>query len=124
MESARIDGASDFTTYSRIVLPLSTPALATIGMFIALGYWNEWYSAMLFMDNEKYFPLQYYLYRILNSVNFAAAVAGKSNVPLPDMPTESFKLVMTVVSTGPILLLYPFIQKYFIRGITIGAVKG
>lgn len=124
MESARIDGASDFTTYSRIVLPLSTPALATIGMFIALGYWNEWYSAMLFMDNDKYFPLQYYLYRILNSVNFAAAVAGKSNVPLPDMPTESFKLVMTVVSTGPILLLYPFIQKYFIRGITVGAVKG
>lgn len=124
VESARIDGAGDFKIFISIMLPLITPALATIGLFIALNYWNEWYNAMMFMDNEKYFTLQYYLYRVLNSINFAAAVADKANVPMPDMPTESFKLTMTVVATGPIILLYPAVQKYFVRGITIGAVKG
>jgi putative aldouronate transport system permease protein len=124
MESSRIDGAGDFRTFAGIVLPLSLPALATIGLFIALGYWNEWYNAMLFIDNDKLYPLQYYLYRILNSAQFAFLTAGKANVRMPQMPSESFKLTMTVVTTGPIVLLYPFVQKYFIRGITIGAVKG
>lgn len=124
IESARIDGAGDFQIFIRIMFPLITPALATIGLFIALGYWNEWFNAMMFMDNEKYFTLQYYLYRVLNSMTFASTVAEKANIPLPDMPTESFKLAMTVIATGPIILLYPAVQKYFIKGITIGAVKG
>jgi putative aldouronate transport system permease protein len=124
LESARIDGAGDFRVFIRIVLPLCGPALATIGLFIALGYWNQWFDAMLFMDDEAFFPLQYYLYRILNSMQFAATVAKNAHVPMPKMPNESFKLAMTVVTTGPIIFLYPFVQKYFIRGITIGAVKG
>ncbi len=124
VEAAKIDGAGDFKIYYRIILPLSKPSLATVGLFIALNYWNEWYSAMLFLNDEKFYPLQYYLYRVLNSMNFAAQAAKEANIPMPKMPTESFKLVMTVVATGPILLLYPFVQRYFIKGITIGAVKG
>lgn len=124
VESAKIDGGGDFRIYTSIILPLSTPALATVGLFIALGYWNEWYNAMLFLNNDKLFPLQYYLYRVLNSMNFAVQAAEKANIPLPRMPSESFKLVMTVAATGPIIFLYPFVQRYFIKGITIGAVKG
>lgn len=123
-ESAKIDGAGDFKIFVKLILPLSKPALATIGLFIALNYWNEWYNAMLFIENENMFPLQYFLYRILNSINFANSAAASSGVPLPQMPSESFKLAMTVVATGPIIFLYPFVQKYFIKGITIGAVKG
>lgn len=124
VESARIDGAGDFGIFAKIMLPLCGPALATIGLFIALGYWNQWFDAMLFIDNEDFYPLQYHLYRILNSIQFAAIVAGKAKVPVPEMPKESFKLALTVVTTGPVIFLYPFVQKYFIRGITVGAVKG
>jgi len=124
VEAAKIDGAGDFRIYWRIILPLSKPALATIGLFIALNYWNEWFNAMLFINNPSMFPLQFYLHRILNSMQFAVIAAQEANIPMPRMPTESFQLAMTVVVTGPILLLYPFVQRYFIKGITIGAVKG
>lgn len=123
-ESAKIDGASDFRIFVSIILPLSKPALATIGLFIALNYWNDWFHAMLFVNKANLFPLQYFLYKVLNSINFAnSAVASQGGISV-EMPKESFKLAMTVIATGPILLLYPFVQRYFIRGITIGAVKG
>ena len=124
VESAKIDGAGDFHMYIRIILPLSIPPLAAIGLFIALNYWNEWFNTMLFIDSRKYFPLQYYLYSLLNSMQFAALAAEKANIPLPQMPSQSYKLVMTVAATGPIIFAYPFVQRYFIKGITIGAVKG
>jgi len=123
-ESAKIDGAGEFTIYSRIYIPLSKSALATIGLFVALRYWNDWYNAMLFISDEKKYPLQYYLYTALNSMQAAKLAAERAGVVLKDVPTQTFKLAMTVVATGPIVLLYPFLQKYFIRGITIGAVKG
>jgi len=124
IESAKMDGAGDFLIYIRIILPLSVPALATIGLFIALNYWNEWFNTMLFIDNRRFFTLQYYLYSVLNSMQFAAIAAEKANIPMPQMPTQSYKLVMTVAATGPIIFAYPFVQRYFIKGITIGAVKG
>ncbi|MCL2060303.1 MAG: carbohydrate ABC transporter permease [Oscillospiraceae bacterium] len=124
LESAKMDGANDFRMYINIVLPLSVPALATIGLFISLGYWNEWFNTLLFIDTESFYPLQYYLHRVLNSMNFAVQAAQHANIPLPQMPSEGFKLVMTVAATGPIIFAYPFVQRYFIRGITIGAVKG
>lgn len=124
VESAKIDGGGDFRIFCSVILPLSGPSLATVGLFIALGYWNEWYNAMLFLNDEEFFPLQYYLYRVLNSMNFAVQAAQNANIPLPKMPSESFKLVMTVAATGPIIFLYPFVQRYFIKGITVGAVKG
>ena len=125
IESAKIDGAGEYYIFLRIVLPLAKPALASIGMFIALNYWNDWRNGMLFMQDETMYPLQYYLYRLLSSLDFLKSAAA-STIDLGDQvfPSESFKLAMTVVATGPIILLYPFVQKYFVKGITIGAVKG
>ena len=124
IESAKIDGANDFTIFVRIVLWIITPALASIGLFIALSYWNDWFNGMLFIEDHRRFPLQYMLYRIINSVRFASSMTARSGVPAPKMPQQSIKMAMTVVATGPIIFLYPFLQKYFVKGITIGAVKG
>lgn len=126
-ESAKIDGAGDFTIFIKLILPLAKPALATIGLFIALGYWNDWYNSMLFIQNEKLYSLQYFLYKIVNNVeaykNILAQTGGSVNVNM-ELPSESLKMALTVIVTGPIILLYPFVQKYFVQGITIGAVKG
>ena len=121
-ESAKIDGAGDFTVFIKVVLPLSKPALASIGLFTALGYWNDWWTAMLFLQREQLFPLQYVLYRMLSSTNIAASMV--KSVVYINAPRESLKLAMTVISIGPIILLYPFVQRYFVKGITIGSVKG
>ncbi|MEH7121359.1 carbohydrate ABC transporter permease [Neobacillus vireti] len=124
-ESAKMDGAGDFTIFLRIILPMSTPALATIGLFIALGYWNEWYNSMLFLSpNMEYRPLQLFLYNVITSADFIRNSAASSNVPPQDVPLESMKMATAVVATGPVILFYPFVQKYFITGITVGAVKG
>lgn len=126
VEAAKIDGAGEFYIFFRIVLPLAKPALASIGMFTALNYWNEWRTGMLFLQDSDLFPLQYYLYRLLNSVEFlkSSTVPMSSEISSLSFPSESLKLAMTVIATGPIILLYPFLQKYFVKGITIGAVKG
>jgi putative aldouronate transport system permease protein len=121
-ESAKIDGAGDFTIFLRIVLPLTTPALASIGLFTALAYWNDWWTAMLYVERQVLFPLQYVLYQILSSVTVAANVVN--NVATLNLPKETLKLSMTVVSIGPIVLAYPFVQRFFIKGITLGAIKG
>ncbi|NQX57894.1 carbohydrate ABC transporter permease [Paenibacillus qinlingensis] len=123
-ESAKMDGAGDFTIFTRLYLPLSLPALSTIGLFIALTYWNDWYQAMLFITKPHMMPLQYHLYKVFNSMQAAQIVAQKTGIPVVEMPTETFKMAMTVVVTGPIILVYPFIQKYFVKGMTVGAVKG
>ncbi|MEK5166781.1 carbohydrate ABC transporter permease [Paenibacillus sp. FSL R5-0527] len=125
IESAKIDGASDFQIYRRFVLPLSKPALATIGLFIALGYWNDWYNALLFISNSDLMPLQYYLYRLLGNMDgMRKAMMASGAVISVNIPTESLKMAMTIVATGPIMIAYPFIQRYFVQGLTIGAVKG
>lgn len=124
-ESAKIDGAGDFLIFIRLILPLVKPALATIGLFIALGYWNDWYNALLFISNEDLMPLQYYLYRMLGNMDgMRRAMMESGAVVNINLPTESLKMAMTIVATGPILLAYPFIQRYFVQGLTIGAVKG
>ncbi len=120
-EAAVIDGAGEFRIFTRIMLPMSKPALASIGLFTALIYWNDWWTAMMFMDREALQPLQYLLYRILSSVNLAANIVNSAT--LIDLPKESLKLALTVVSTGPILLLYPFVQRFFVKGVALGAVK-
>lgn len=124
-ESAKIDGAGDFTIFLRLILPMATPALATIGLFIALGYWNEWYNAILFLSADmKYRPLQLFLYGVVTSADYVKNSSAASNVPLRDMPLESMKMATAVVATGPVVLFFPLVQRYFIQGITIGAVKG
>ena len=125
IESARIDGASQWTVFFKIVMPISKPVLATIGLFLALGYWNEWYQSSLFLSSRvSVKPLQYMLYEIINKNDaLRNSVAGQF-ISLSDIPTESVKMANAVLATGPIVLLYPFVQKYFISGITVGAVKG
>ncbi len=124
-ESAKMDGAGDFLIFVRLILPMSKPALASIGLFTALGYWNEWYFSMLFLSpNVPYRPLQLFLYNLIAQADFIRMNAALMNIPPQDIPSESLKLAAAVVATGPIIFAYPFVQKYFIKGITIGAVKG
>lgn len=124
IESARIDGAGEFTTFIKLILPLSKAGLATIGLFIALDYWNDWYNAMLYITDTAKFPLQYLLYNMLSSTEAMSRISSASSVSMSSMPSQSLKLAMSVIATGPIILLYPFVQKYFVKGITVGAVKG
>lgn len=123
-ESAKIDGANDMTIFIRLILPLSKPLLATLGLFSALAYWNDWYNCMIFVTDESMFTLQYYLQRMLGSAQAMRLVAEKSGIALPSVPLEGMKMAMTIIATGPIVLLYPFVQRYFVKGLTIGAVKG
>ena len=123
-ESAKIDGANDFTIYIKLILPLSTPLIATLGLFSALAYWNDWYDCMIFITDENMFNLQYFLQRMLGNAQAMRLIAEKSGIDLPSVPLEGMKMAMTVIATGPIILLYPFVQRYFVKGLTIGAVKG
>lgn len=125
VEAAKMDGANDWSIYARVVLPLSKAGLAAVGLFIALRYWNDWYLANLFMKDEKQYPLQFLLYQMLSNAEFLkSAAAANFDLSSVQAPAETMKLATAVVVTGPILLLYPFVQRYFVKGITIGAVKG
>lgn len=123
-ESATIDGAGDFRIYWQIFMPLAIPALATVGLFLALGFWNEWYNAMLYIESTSKFPLQYFLQKMVNQANVQALIKQGIVIDVSELPTQSIKMATAVVAIGPIILLYPFIQRYFIGGLTIGAVKG
>ncbi|MFC5402643.1 carbohydrate ABC transporter permease [Cohnella soli] len=125
IESAKIDGANDFRIYYGIVLKLAMPGVATVGLFLALTYWNDWFLSSLFINNASKFQLQYYLYNAINTMLFVSQMASGSGVTLAkEIPTESTKMAMAIVVTGPIVFLYPFLQRYFVKGLTIGAVKG
>lgn len=126
VESAKIDGAENFRIYLKIVLPVITPGLATIGLFLALNYWNDWYLSSMFITSTHKYELQFYLYNMLNSFEaLNRMMSGKGGAAVSfTPPAETVKLAMAVVATGPILFLYPFVQRYFVAGITVGAVKG
>lgn len=123
-ESAKIDGAGHWTIFFKIVLPVLKPGLATVGLFLALGYWNDWYRSSMFSTNSSTWQLQFYLYDLLNATTAMKQMASNVSMKTAELPTESVKLAMAVVATGPVLLLYPFVQRYFVSGITVGAVKG
>ncbi len=124
-ESAQIDGATEIQVFVKIILPLSKPVMATITLFAALGHWGDWFTAMMYVTDKDLYPLQYYLYEVLNRAQALANLSSQGLMTeIVDLPTETYKLAITVVTTGPIVLLYPFIQKYFIKGMTVGAVKG
>lgn len=124
IESAKIDGCNEFSIYIKIVLPVSKAALTTIGVFMALGYWNDFFCAMLFITNENLLPLQYYLYRLVNTAEALNRVAEMTGIAVQDMPKETLKLAMTVLVVFPIMCVYPFAQRNIVGGITLGAVKG
>lgn len=124
VESAKIDGAGEFRIFFQIVLPLLGSGLATIGLFMALGYWNDWYNAMLYINTEWKYPLQYMLYNMTQQAAALARIASQLGIQVENLPSTTLKLAMACVATGPIILLYPFVQKYFVKGVTIGSVKG
>ncbi|MBD5472538.1 MAG: carbohydrate ABC transporter permease [Lachnospiraceae bacterium] len=129
IDAAKIDGCGEFRTLVQVVVPLIKPALATVGLFIALTYWNDWYNAMLYIRTEDKYPLQYFLYQKINDIEgykklIANGTVSGAVVNSVSLPTQTLKMALTIVVTGPIILAYPFVQKYFVQGITIGAVKG
>lgn len=123
-ESAKIDGAGPGTILLRIVLPIIGPGLATVGLFLALGYWNDWYRTSMFATSTDAWELQFYLYNMLNAADSIREMSQSTSISIEALPSQTMKLAMAVVATGPILLVYPFIQRFFVSGITIGAVKG
>jgi putative aldouronate transport system permease protein len=125
-ESAYIDGASDATILFRIVLPLSKPALATVGLFMAVAYWNDWFLALMLLDFAEFKPLSVIILKMINnlqSIQAAMKYPGVS-VSLNEMPTLSIRMATACITIGPIILAYPFVQRYFVRGLTLGAIKG
>ncbi|MDO5047498.1 MAG: carbohydrate ABC transporter permease [Anaerococcus sp.] len=127
IEAATIDGANEFQIFFKIVLPLSLPVLATIGLFLTLGYWNDWYNAMLYIDDLDKIPVQYLLIRIQNSTAFLASrggqIGGVASQAMKTLPQETLRMAIVVITTAPIAITYPFFQRYFISGLTLGAVK-
>lgn len=124
-ESARIDGANDMTILFKIILPVSLPGIATIGLFYALAYWNEWYKALLYIHTEWKYPLQYLIMEIQKNIQFVQQNAAQAGVVTDGLiPAETTQMATAVVTIGPIILLYPFLQKYFVQGLTVGSVKG
>lgn len=127
IEAARIDGAGEFKTFFSIVLPLSKPGLATIGMFTTIAYWNDWFLGMLYIVDQKKYPVQTLLWSMQNSLEFmkqSSANALEYAEMAANAPTDSGRMALTVLVVLPILLAYPFFQKYFVKGLTVGGVKG
>lgn len=126
IESGKIDGASQLRIFVQLVLPISLPALATIALFLTFAYWNDWYQASLYIESSQHdlFPLQYVLVNIEKNIQYLAnndmAMSANSNA----LPSETMRMAIVVISVVPIMFSYPFFQKYFISGLTIGAVKG
>lgn len=123
-ESAKIDGASYFQIYRKIAVPLCKTAMLTVGLMYALMYWNDWWNALMFINSKDKFPLQYMLYNVLSNVNAISSgripAGAAANIKLP---AETVKMAVTIITIGPVIFLYPFIQKYFVDGIMTGAVK-
>ena len=122
-EAAKLDGANDLVIYLRVYLPLSTASLATIALFYAIGHWNSWFDALLYINDQKLWPMQYILRQLISStsvsdISTAAAVSDKTPA------AETVKMATIVVSTVPILCIYPFLQRYFVKGVLVGSVKG
>jgi len=126
IESARIDGAGEWRTLIQIVLPLSLPGLATVALFAAIGIWNNFFNCLLLVDDAKYYSLQFTIYTTLNNIRFLLENAEKMPgiVNLSELPSQTFRMAMAVVTVGPVIFAYPFFQRYFIRGLTLGSIKG
>lgn len=123
IESAKLDGASEFRIFFTIIVPLAKTGIATIALLLLFRYWNDWFNSMLYMDTTKYMTIQYYLVKVLNNVEFVKnnqATVGTS-IEIPD---ESVRMALCVVAAGPMTIIFPFFQKYFVKGLVVGSVKG
>ena len=126
IESARIDGAGELYTFLKIVIPMSTPVIASISLFYVLGCWNDWYQSLLYTTDSEYYKLQYLLMNMIRSAEFLNSDVAQSldMDKIAEIPTMNVKMAMCVLAAGPILFVFPFFQKYFVKGIAVGSVKG
>ena len=124
-ESATIDGASDFTIAFRIYMPLCIPVLATVGLFYALGYWNDWWNAIMLIDNKfkSLYPIQYLLLQLKSQISMIKDMMYSTNSTSSVAPAESLKMATVIITIGPIILLYPLLQRYYVKGLVVGSVK-
>jgi putative aldouronate transport system permease protein len=128
VESAKLDGASELRIFRAIVMPLSLPVLASIGLFTSIGYWNDWWLSTILQDNNTWINLQFTMYKLLLNATFLSQLStesgGLTQSALAKLPTETMRMAMCVVAMAPIVLAYPFFQRFFVKGLTIGAIKG
>ncbi|WP_372662337.1 carbohydrate ABC transporter permease [Cohnella sp.] len=126
IESAYIDGASEFKIFYRMILPLSLPILATIGLMLTINYWNDWFNGLIYVTEPKLFSIQNLLNRMLSNIQFLqqSNLGGNNSQMATDLPMNSVRMAMAVIGIVPLICIYPFFQKYFVKGLTIGAVKG
>jgi putative aldouronate transport system permease protein len=126
MESAYMDGASDATILFRIVLPLSTPVLATVGLFMAVAYWNDWFLGVMLLDFAPWRPLSIIVLRMVNNAEAIQEAMQQPGVApnLASLPTLAIRMATAVVTIGPVIFIYPFVQRYFVKGLTLGGIKG
>lgn len=127
MESARMDGATEFRTFFQIVVPIAKPGIATIALFLTLAYWNDWFNAMLYIENANKIPIQYLLIKMENTSNFLKQMGSQMGASVSqatsNIPADTMKMAIVVIVVLPIALAYPYFQKYFVQGLTVGAVK-
>lgn len=126
MESAYVDGASDAVILFKIVLPLSTPVLATVGLFMAVAYWNDWFLGVMLLDFAEFRPLSVIILKMVNNIQSIQTAMQQPGtiIHLENLPTLSIRMATAVITIGPIIFVYPFVQKYFVKGLTMGAIKG
>lgn len=126
IEAAKIDGANEFSIFFGIVLPISKPGFAAVGLLIAFMYWNDWYLALLYVDNQILTPLQFYLYRIMNSIQYLSQslTSGTVTVDMSKLPSSTARMALCVLAVAPMMVVFPMFQKYFVKGLTIGSIKG
>lgn len=123
-EAARVDGCGDLSTLARIILPLSLPIMATLGLFYGVTYWNEYFKGIMYITDRSLAPIQVVLRSMIQSPNVSQELMTTNTLELAQLPPETVKMATVVVATLPILVIYPFLQKYFIKGMLIGAIKG
>lgn len=124
IEAAEIDGSSEFRTFFQIIIPLSKPALAAVGFMIMLRYWNDWWLSMLFIEKGNLYTLQYMIYDMMNKVKEMMQEASVGSMSLEELPTETVRMATVFLASGPVLFIFPFFQKHFVKGLTVGSVKG
>lgn len=125
IESAKIDGAGEYRTFFSIALPLATPALATVGLFISFIYWNDWWLGLLFIDKDSLVPLQLLLYRTMNTIEFYAVNSQhlSGSIDTAKFPSLTTRMALAVLGAGPMLFVFPFFQRFFVKGLTVGSLK-
>jgi putative aldouronate transport system permease protein len=127
IESAKIDGAGEFTTFIKIIMPLSLPIMATVGLLVGVSYWNDWNNGLIYITKPQFYSIQNLLNRILQDIQFLATnpdMNAQSGEVMTKLPSTTVRMAIAVIGVLPILVIYPFFQKYFQKGMTIGAVKG